>query len=456
MDAKPAFDVFLSYSRPDARTVEDLARRLSDVGLRVWLDRWELAPGEAWDHALADAIEDSTAALVFIGPEGPSKSQQEELRSLLAKDSRGHGRHRVIPVLLPGSSPTSLPSDLSHFVWLDLRNGIEDPNQLARIVNGVRASVKGAPGRSPDRGGSDQGLADSYRSVAETYLSLGQIDQARDALQQSLAIAERLAAAEPDRADYQRDLSVSYSRIGNLYGSLGQGDRARDAYLQSLAIAERLVAAEPDRADYQRDLSVSYNNVGDLYRAMGKIDRARDAYSMALSIRKRLAAAEPDRADYQRDLSVSYNRLGDLYVALGQADRARDAFQQSLAIAERLAAAEPDRADYQRDLSVSYSRIGNLYRSLGQGDRARDAYLQSLAIAERLAAAEPDRADYQRDLVLSLIEASSSDDSGGNDRLLRASTLMGAIQAQGRSTAADESLAESLLQLLRQRGLTSR
>jgi hypothetical protein len=45
--------------------------------------------------------------------------------------------------------------------------------------------------------------------------------------------------------------------MGDLYRALGQGEEARQAYAKSLAITERLAAAEPDRAHYQRDLVVS-------------------------------------------------------------------------------------------------------------------------------------------------------------------------------------------------------
>jgi hypothetical protein len=42
-------DAFLSHSHQDAEIVEALAKRLEDeTGLRVWLDKWVLVPGERW------------------------------------------------------------------------------------------------------------------------------------------------------------------------------------------------------------------------------------------------------------------------------------------------------------------------------------------------------------------------------------------------------------------------
>lgn len=44
-----AYDVFVSYSRQDSSAVELLASRLVDQhGLRVWLDRDQLAAGSSW------------------------------------------------------------------------------------------------------------------------------------------------------------------------------------------------------------------------------------------------------------------------------------------------------------------------------------------------------------------------------------------------------------------------
>ena len=142
--------------------------------------------------------------------------------------------------------------------------------------------------------------------------------------EKSLAIRERLAAAEPTRADYQRNLSVSYNNMGDLLGSLGQGGQALGYFEKSLAIAERLAAAEPNRADYQRDLSVSYNKLGDLLRSLGQGEQAQGYFEKDLAIAERLAAAEPNRADYQTDVVVSLIRAGrkqDLERALGIVER---------------------------------------------------------------------------------------------------------------------------------------
>ena len=114
----------------------------------------------------------------------------------------------------------------------------------------------------------------------------------------------------------------------------GRLDDALAAYRASLAIAERLAAADPNNASWQRDLSVSYDRVGDVLSMQGRLDDALAAYRASLAIRERLAAAEPDRADYQRDIVVSLAKLSNA----GVSPDATEALTRALRIVENLAA----------------------------------------------------------------------------------------------------------------------
>jgi hypothetical protein len=40
------YDVFISHSSKDKPVVRELANRLKQDGLRVWLDEWEIQPGD--------------------------------------------------------------------------------------------------------------------------------------------------------------------------------------------------------------------------------------------------------------------------------------------------------------------------------------------------------------------------------------------------------------------------
>ncbi|OPY55900.1 MAG: lipoprotein NlpI [Pelotomaculum sp. PtaU1.Bin035] len=229
-----------------------------------------------------------------------------------------------------------------------------------------------------------------------------------------LAIKE-LCRRAPDSANYARDLSVSYDKLGDLLLQLGELTQARDYYQESLALCEELRRWVPDSAQYARDLSVSYERLGDLYLQLGELTRARDYYQEVLAIFEELRRRAPDSAKYARDLSVSYNNLGDLYLQLGELTRARDYYQEGLALREELRRRAPDSAEYARDLSVSYNNLGNLHQQLGELTRARDYYQEGLALREELRRRVPDSADYSRGLSVSYYKIASLNEEQKNE-----------------------------------------
>ena len=46
MDNSLSFDVFLSHSSKDKAVVRSIGEQLRSDGLRVWLDDWEIHPGD--------------------------------------------------------------------------------------------------------------------------------------------------------------------------------------------------------------------------------------------------------------------------------------------------------------------------------------------------------------------------------------------------------------------------
>ncbi|HEX4951992.1 MAG TPA: SUMF1/EgtB/PvdO family nonheme iron enzyme [Thermoanaerobaculia bacterium] len=137
------FDVFLSYNSRDWPVVEQIGAQLKARGLRVWLDKWELLPGDLVQEALETAIIASRSVAVFVGPSGIGPWERVEMRAalMLAVEKR----LRVVPVLLPGvSAAPELPLFLREFHWLDLRGGIEGGG-LSRLVQGIKGERPSEP-----------------------------------------------------------------------------------------------------------------------------------------------------------------------------------------------------------------------------------------------------------------------------------------------------------------------
>jgi formylglycine-generating enzyme required for sulfatase activity len=150
----PLYDVFLSHSGADKSAVEELARKLLAAGVTPFLDKWNLVPGEPWQEALEEALDESRTCAVFLGPGGMGPWQNEEMRAGLAERVKAE-EFRVIPVLLPGSfepRKEELPRFLRRLTWVDFRTGLQDEDAFHRLLSGIQGTAPGPGGKAaPER-----------------------------------------------------------------------------------------------------------------------------------------------------------------------------------------------------------------------------------------------------------------------------------------------------------------
>jgi hypothetical protein len=172
-DNKYRYDVFLSHNSSDKSVVETIASQLEEAGLRPFLDKWHLVPGEPWQEGLEIALENSTTCVVFLGPNGLGPWENEEMRLALDRRVRDQG-FRVIPVLLPGDNlkaPVTPPSFLSRLTYVDFRKGLADHETFRRLVAGIRGVP---PGREID---NDSEKARTAKWVLVVSTTLSRIDR---------------------------------------------------------------------------------------------------------------------------------------------------------------------------------------------------------------------------------------------------------------------------------------
>ena len=58
--------VFISYAREDEDRVTRICQRLFDLGVKPWMDKFDLLPGEKWKPSVTKAIERSDFVLVCL------------------------------------------------------------------------------------------------------------------------------------------------------------------------------------------------------------------------------------------------------------------------------------------------------------------------------------------------------------------------------------------------------
>ncbi len=125
--------VFLIYAKEDLEAARRLAGQLRERGFRPWLDVEEITPGQLWQKAVLQALEESAAALVLVSEHLEKKGfVQEELRAALsALQEREENVSPVIPVRL---SEAPVPSGLAHVQWVNLF----EPDGIDRLETGLR------------------------------------------------------------------------------------------------------------------------------------------------------------------------------------------------------------------------------------------------------------------------------------------------------------------------------
>ena len=141
------FDAFLSHSHKDAQWVEDLAKRLEDeLGLRVWLDKWILIPGEPFQQPMARGIDQAGACVICISEYTPDGWFRREIERALNRQTKNPS-FRVIPLILPDGKSVNVDNFLELNTWVDFRT-----DDLAYAFHLLACGIKGVPpGRWPPR-----------------------------------------------------------------------------------------------------------------------------------------------------------------------------------------------------------------------------------------------------------------------------------------------------------------
>lgn len=108
------YDVFLSHSAKDKAVVRDIAEGLRNDGLRVWLDDWEIRPGDSIPEKIEEGLEHSRVLVLCMSANAfGSDWAQLEAGTFRFRDPLNKER-RFIPLRLDeapikGSLPQSLP-----------------------------------------------------------------------------------------------------------------------------------------------------------------------------------------------------------------------------------------------------------------------------------------------------------------------------------------------------------
>lgn len=245
-----------------------------------------------------------------------------------------------------------------------------------------------------------------FSQFTNVYLRTGDLEKARAAADESLAIIRRLLKIRPTNVVWRGDEAVSWEKVGDV--RLASGDRAGAlaAYEESLAIRRRLVADYPDATLSRREMSISLRLIGDLHQQAGDKERARIAFEEALAVTRGIVAAEPDNLEGQSALGHSLMAVGDLRAGEGDVAGAAALVTESIAVWRRLTTAKPEIGEWQFSLAQSLENLGHLRTRAGDRPAALSPFEEALAIRRKLIAADPRSVQLRVAIAASLFNLS--------------------------------------------------
>jgi small GTP-binding protein len=139
------FDVFLSHSSKDIPTVRAIAERLRNDGLNVWLDDWEIRPGDSIPAKIEYGLEHSRVLVLCMSINAfGSEWTQLEAGTFRFRDPLNQER-RFIPLRL---DETPVKGSLSQFLYLTWRT--DDDTEYAKLLDACRPPTTRSPTADED------------------------------------------------------------------------------------------------------------------------------------------------------------------------------------------------------------------------------------------------------------------------------------------------------------------
>ena len=131
-----SYDLYLSYNREDNDAVELVAKLLRRRGLKVFDRKQQLSQGRSWSESLQNALADSSAIAIFVGPMGLNSVQYTELAFAIQQQQTDIS-FRLVPVWLNEARPDV--SMLRRANWVDFREG-DSPEAVDALINAARGA----------------------------------------------------------------------------------------------------------------------------------------------------------------------------------------------------------------------------------------------------------------------------------------------------------------------------
>src|SRR6266508_4932291 len=126
--------VFISYSRKDSETVDQIVTRLEAENFTVWIDREDIHGGELWREAIVEAVDNAYAFVLMLSPYSVASNNVRKEVDL----AEGAGKSLLPLLLAQAQLPARLRYQLAGIQWIEY---FRDPDkkfiELVNVLQGL-------------------------------------------------------------------------------------------------------------------------------------------------------------------------------------------------------------------------------------------------------------------------------------------------------------------------------
>jgi hypothetical protein len=239
------------------------------------------------------------------------------------------------------------------------------------------------------------------RSLGQLYEASAREDQdiarAIASGRKSVAILDRLAAAQPTNEEAQDDAASSHSTLASVLESANQFDESLEEERKDVRIHEALLAAHPLSNRYRHDLMDTYEKLGDASSGTTSAAVARprdtseaiDNYRKAAALGDILVAADPADRVAVEERGMALMKLGMTIPAEKDLNSAIATLRRALGDFQAVADAEPANARVLRRLAATHMYIGRRLAATGHGPEGAPSLRQAIRITDGVIARNP-------------------------------------------------------------------
>ncbi|HEY0173455.1 MAG TPA: TIR domain-containing protein, partial [Pyrinomonadaceae bacterium] len=236
------YEVYLSYNQRDIDSVEYIATRLQEAGVRTWFFPWQVTAGDTWAEMMEAGMSSSACGAVIFGPHDLGEKQKQEVEFFSRRAGPGSNESfRIIPVLLPGANPNHLPEDIKRWVWVDFREGLHREATLNSLLAAIRGAAPDENAARKDISANTPAARPSGDRPRQHRLKdyLGSLSELLESeAGKRLAPSERTAfgPAGAMASDAASPLDSLFYLAAVLHRAVGRGEQAGLSFLNALKV----------------------------------------------------------------------------------------------------------------------------------------------------------------------------------------------------------------------------